>query len=233
MSVFDDQAKKYDQWYKTKLGRHVDETETRCAFELLKPGPGMKVLDVGCGTGNFSIKLARLGCVVTGIDISKEMLSVAAEKARMEGFKVDFQSMDVTAMKFADESFDIVISMAALEFMKDHSDAIDEMFRVLKKGGYLLVGTINRLSPWGELYLKAGEDSGSIFHHAGFLTMEELKSFRPDKLVSTSECLFIGPDADEKDIDPDKENTLMEPGKGGFLCAMWRKRPPARCLFCP
>ncbi|MDD2518149.1 MAG: methyltransferase domain-containing protein, partial [Synergistales bacterium] len=85
MAVFDDQAKKYDQWYMTSLGRHVDETETRCALELLRPGPGMKVLDVGCGTGNFSIKLVRLGCDVLGIDISREMLAVAGEKARMEG----------------------------------------------------------------------------------------------------------------------------------------------------
>lgn len=223
MTVFDDQAKTYDQWYTTPLGRHVDETETRCAFELLKPEPDMKVLDVGCGTGNFSIKLARLGCVVAGIDISKEMLSVAAQKATREGVRVDFRPMDVNSMVFSSGTFDAVISMAAMEFMKNQSSAIDEMFRVLKKGGVLLVGTINRLSPWGELYLKAGKESGSIFHHAGFLVMEELKSFRPEKLVSTSECLFIGPDADEADIDPDKENTLVEPGKGGFLCAMWRK----------
>lgn len=223
MAVFDDQAKKYDQWYTTSLGRHVDETETRCALELLRPGPGMKVLDVGCGTGNFSIKLVRLGCDVLGIDISREMLAVAGEKARMEGFKVDFRYMDVNAMEFADESFDAVISMAALEFMKDHSRALDEMFRVLKRGGNLLIGTINRLSPWGEFYLKAGKSSRSVFRHAGFLVMEELKSFRPDNLVSVSECLFIGPDTDEKDIDTDKENTLAEPGKGGFLCAMWKK----------
>jgi SAM-dependent methyltransferase len=91
-------------------------------------------------------------------------------------------------LEFAGRSFDAVISMAALEFMKDHSRALDEMFRVLKRGGNLLIGTINRLSPWGEFYLKAGKSSRSVFRPASFLTMEGLTSFRPDNLVSVSEC---------------------------------------------
>lgn len=223
MIVFDSEAKTYDLWYITPLGRYVDETETRCAFGLLKPLKGMKILDTGCGTGNFSIKLARLGCVVCGIDTSREMLAVAREKTRGEGLHVDFRHMDVSAMGFEDEAFDAVISMAALEFMRDPSGAIDEMLRVLKTGGRLLIGTINRDSPWGEFWLKAGKNSGSIFHHATFLTMEELKRIRPKHLVATSECLSIRPDADEREISEDKERELTKPGREGFLCALWRK----------
>ena len=80
MQIFDEGAATYDGWYRTKLGQFVDAVETRLAFDLLKPKEGQKVLDGGCGTGNFSIKLASLGCVVTGIDVSTEMLNVARTK---------------------------------------------------------------------------------------------------------------------------------------------------------
>lgn len=84
MSVFDKDSSTYDQWYSTPLGKHADEAETRCALELLKPTAGMRILDAGCGTGNFSLGLARLGCSVTGIDISEKMLAFAREKAQRE-----------------------------------------------------------------------------------------------------------------------------------------------------
>ena len=149
MSVFDDHAKSYDGWYTTPIGKRVDEIETRCAFGLLEPRSGMKVLDAGCGTGNFSLKLARLGCAVTGVDLSCEMLAIAIEKARAENLEVEFLPMDVKALEFVDGAFDAVISMAVLEFIENPLDAAEEMYRVVKRGGRLVIGTINRLSPWG------------------------------------------------------------------------------------
>ncbi|MFA5621495.1 MAG: methyltransferase domain-containing protein [Thermovirgaceae bacterium] len=223
MSVFDDHARSYDQWYTTPLGRHVDEVETRCAFDLLKPRKGMKVLDAGCGTGNFSLKMAKLGCDVTGVDLSERMLILAAEKARSEGIRADFLAMDVNALEFTDGTFDAVISMAVLEFVDNPFDAAEEMYRVLKRGGKLVIGTINRLSPWGELYTEIGRKVGSVYHHAKFLGMEEMRQFKPGNLVSLSECLFTRPDTNEEDIRPGEELFPAVPGKGGFLCAMWKK----------
>ncbi|MGB4131105.1 MAG: methyltransferase domain-containing protein, partial [Tepidanaerobacteraceae bacterium] len=68
MSIFDPEAKTYDIWYDTKMGAFADMVQTKLAFELFEPKKGMHVLDVGCGTGNFSIKLAKMGLKVTGID---------------------------------------------------------------------------------------------------------------------------------------------------------------------
>ena len=71
MAIFDQYAPQYDTWYDNKKGSFVDKVETELAFRLLKVEEGMKVLDCGCGTGNLSAKLAKLGCRVTGIDMSE------------------------------------------------------------------------------------------------------------------------------------------------------------------
>ncbi len=60
MAVFDREAMEYDQWYQSTMGKFADEVETKLAFSMLKPKKGMKVLDVGCGTGkNKKLKEPR------------------------------------------------------------------------------------------------------------------------------------------------------------------------------
>ena len=80
MAIFDKEATFYDNWYKTTLGEFVDKVETECAFGLLSLTEGGKIIDIGCGTGNFSIKLAKKHYEVVGIDISKNMLDIARKK---------------------------------------------------------------------------------------------------------------------------------------------------------
>jgi len=224
VSVFDNDASTYDQWYTTPLGKHADKVETNCALDLLKPSAGMAILDVGCGTGNLSLKLARLGCSITGIDISEKMLTFAREKAQKEQHPAEFMSMDASDLEFPEEAFDAVVSMAALEFMQDQQKTLDEMFRVLKKGGKLLVGTINRESDWGELYLRLAEKKDTVFRHAKLRTLEELTTFKPYDFVSAEECLFVPPDAEIGELCEDGEKKRYRKGRGGFLCALWKKR---------
>jgi len=224
VSVFDNDASTYDQWYTTPLGKHADEVETRFAMHLLKPFPGMRILDVGCGTGNFSLKLARLGCSVTGIDISEKMLTFAREKAQKEQLPVEFMPMDASDLEFPEEAFDAVVSIVVLEFMQNQQKTLDEMFRVLKKGGKLLVGTINRESDWGEMYLRLAEKKDTVFRHARLRTLDELETFRPSDFVSAEECLFVPPDAGESELSKDGEKKRYRKGRGGFLCALWKKR---------
>ncbi len=224
MAIFDKEAKMYDDWYKTKLGNFVDEVETKCVLDLFKVQKGMKVLDIGCGTGNFSIKLAKMGCEVIGIDISEEMLKVAKDKAKKEGLNIKFYNMDVYDMKFEDNCFDGVISVTAFEFLKDPDKAIEEMFRVLKPKGYLLIGTINKDSEWGELYLSKEFQENTVFKYADFKTLEDMKAYKQNYLVDIKECLFISPNISEEDILMDKEIEMAQKGKrGGFICALWRK----------
>lgn len=218
-------AARYDAWYSEKLGNFVDQVETDAALDLFYPRPGMTLLDAGCGTGNFSIKLARRGCQVMGIDISPDMLSIARHKAEQEHLPIEFLEMDLYDLHFADHSFDGVFTMAAWEFIKEEEKAFAELHRVLKPGGKLLIGTINLDSPWGSLYLDiARQDESSVFRYAHFKTMEDLRKLNPGELLDTRECLFIPPDAPEDMISLASEEQRKGREKPGFILAVWEKK---------
>ena len=224
MAVFDKEASSYDGWYESKQGEFVDKVETDLAFSLFKPTPGSKILDIGCGTGNFSIKLTEMGCKVVGIDVSEEMLNKAREKAKRKGLDIEFHKMDVYNLGFSDESFDQVFSMAAFEFIKEPEKAYDEMHRVLKKDGHLLIGTIAKDSKWGELYLSKPLQENSVFKHADFKTLEDLKAINKKEIIDYGECLFIPPNAGEEQISMEYENQMKKSGeRGGFFCILWKK----------
>ena len=223
MTIFDNISNAYDDWYKTKIGKHVDLVESECAFSLFKIKKGIKVLDLGCGTGNFSIKLAKKGCKVTGIDLSDKMLTLAREKAEKENLQINYYNMNVYDLNFPDEYFDAVFSMATFEFVKDMGKAINEIFRVCKDKGQIMIGTINQDSKWGELYASEEFQKNTVFKNAQLRNPEDLKKLKSDKIVSTGECLYIPPDIKEEEISRKKEEKLSKIEKPGFFCVLWIK----------
>lgn len=223
MKPFDSSAESYDSWYESKMGAFVDMVETELAFSLFPHEKGMKVLDVGCGTGNQSIKLARKGVYVTGIDVSTKMLEIAKQKARDEGLSIDFRLMDAEQLEFEDETFDGAISITAFEFLPEPEKVLKEMLRVVKKGGSVVVGTINRDSSWGEMYMSKKYRQDSVFKYADLKSIEDVKSWCPEKLITIRQSLFIPPNAPEEEITLEREKELSKTAKGGFLCALWRK----------
>ncbi|MBP8718934.1 MAG: class I SAM-dependent methyltransferase [Candidatus Atribacteria bacterium] len=225
MVLFDQEAANYDKWYETKIGEHADQVETECAFSLFKVRAGRSILEVGCGTGNFSIKLARQGALVTGVDISHKMLTIARKKAKQEKLNITFKKMDSLNLQFPDNYFDSVISMATIEFVSTPLKMISEMFRVVKGGGFILIGTINRASEWGRLYQEAEfQKKVKVFQHAYFKTPEELSKIRKEDLIAVKECLFIPPDFPESEISPEKEVEFALIRPGGFFCILWQKK---------
>lgn len=101
-------------------------------------GRRLKILDVGCGAGFFSILLAKEGHEVFGIDLTPEMIENAIQLAEEENADCCFQVMDAENPMFADETFDVVISRNLTWTLPNAEHAYGEWMRVLKPGGVLL-----------------------------------------------------------------------------------------------
>lgn len=103
--------------------------------ERLGLTPGMRVLDVACGTGNLALPAARLGAKVTGIDIAPNLIEQAKASAAAEGLDIRFDVGDAEAMPYDDGSFDVVMTMFGAMFTPRPELAAAELIRVCRPGG--------------------------------------------------------------------------------------------------
>jgi SAM-dependent methyltransferase len=102
---------------------------------------GDRVLDVACGTGVVALTAARLGAVVTGLDLTPQLIERARENASIMHLDGTFVQGDVEELPFEDASFDVVVSQFGHMFAPRPERAIAEMLRVLKPGGTIAFST--------------------------------------------------------------------------------------------
>jgi ubiquinone/menaquinone biosynthesis C-methylase UbiE len=122
-------------WKAGQVRRIVQALQARSAM------PRERVLDAGCGTGDYALALARAGFQVTGIDYAAGMLSCARAKVPPElTGRLSFRPMDLNArLAFPDASFDHVINISVLQVTADPAFTLGELWRVLKPGGTLVL----------------------------------------------------------------------------------------------
>lgn len=159
----------YDGWYDTSRGHWIGEAEFQLLHHLLDPQPGDNILDVGCGTGWFTRQFSAFPeLCITGIDPNAEWLTYA----RMQDGKTQYIEGDGCALPFADKSFDRVVSVTALCFIKDWQLALQEIVRVTRTR--FTIGVLNRRSL---LWYDKGEDGGKgAYRGAHWHTKAELIS---------------------------------------------------------
>lgn len=142
----------YDLATRLLFGRRYDEIARAIAAEAPEGGT---VIDLGCGPGEIVVRLAALApsLHLTGVDIDAEMVARAQGKAerrlpRTDRHQPRFVVADATALPFADESVDLVVSSYAVHHLPDRHAARAEVMRVLRPGGRALIWDI--VSPHGD-----------------------------------------------------------------------------------
>jgi SAM-dependent methyltransferase len=147
-------AASYDRWYDTARGRWIGQREAALVIERLEPRPGESLLDVGCGTGFFTRALAAsVDGRVAGIDLNPEWIGYA--RGRDPG-GASYEVGDARALPYANASFDLVVSIAALCFIADEEAAVREILRVARRR--FAIGLLNRHSL---LWVRKGRGGGS------------------------------------------------------------------------
>lgn len=96
---------------------------------------GKRVLDMGCGSGRYTLALASLGANVTGVDFKEQSFSRAVELAKAKNLPATFVQADVLELPFPDESFDFVFCNGVLHHTQNMDRGLDEYVRVMRKGG--------------------------------------------------------------------------------------------------
>lgn len=115
---------------------------TRRTAEVAGLRPGLRVLDVSSGRGTQAVwYAARFGVEVVGVDIAEDMVATASARARLQGVesRVRFERGDSQALPFEDASFDVVINECAVGIPDDSQRVLDEMLRVVRPGGRVVI----------------------------------------------------------------------------------------------
>ncbi len=221
--VFDDWPERYDQWFETPIGRLIRQYEGELILEMLKPGRGETILDVGCGTGVFTRDIISAGSYVVGLDSSLPMLQRAGRKLKRHPFRV--VQGDMRDLPFDENRFDKVVSVTAIEFIEDGRSAVAELFRVTKAGGIVVVASLNSLGPWAARRKAEAKKGHPIFRHALLRSPEEMHRLAPVAGTTKTAIHF------QKDDDPEDVSKIEEQGRaekrdtGAFVVARWQKQP--------
>ncbi len=170
------------------------------SYTRMQIEPGYKVLDVGCGPGTDTITLARLvgptGKVV-GVDYDEAMIAKADQRAEEEGVSawVTHRRGDVTSLPFEPGDFDSCRSDRLFQHLSDPEQALSEMTRVTKSGGWIVVMDTD----WGTLSIDTTEVdierrllrfNAESYLHNGYSGRQLYRLFRHQKLTDISVDMF-------------------------------------------
>ena len=119
--------------------------------------PGMDVLDVAAGNGNFAIAAAQRGAHVTASDFTPKMIELGRARTAADGLDVDWQEADAEQLPFPDDRYDVVASVFGAMFALRPERVAAELFRVVKPGGLVAMANYARegfLGSFADLLVK-------------------------------------------------------------------------------
>jgi ubiquinone/menaquinone biosynthesis C-methylase UbiE len=206
IQIFDDLAQEYDKWFDEN--RFTYESEVLALRKFIpKNGKG---LEVGVGSGRFALPL--------GIKLGMEPAKAMAEIARKRGIEVVRAKAE--DLPFGRASFDFVLMVTTICFLQNPIQGFKEAKRVLKTGGYMIIGMIDKESPLGRIY-EAKKNNSKFYIYAHFHSVNEvLYWLRKIGFQSIKICQTIFKNPEEiSAIEPIKEGY----GEGGFVVISGQK----------
>ncbi len=220
--LFDEWPEKYESWFRTPVGELVRKVEGQLIAEMLMPKHAETIIDVGCGTGIFTIDFLAAGCQVVGLDISRPMLAMAVRKAAGQSFSA--VEGDMRQLPFKDGVFDKAVSVTALEFITEAKEAIDELFRITRPGGVVVVATLNSLSPWAQRrQVKTHRGQRHILENAFYRSGQELLAFSALPGITRSVVHFSKDDEASAAVEVERKGREQHLETGAFVAARWEK----------
>jgi len=209
--VFDLYAEEYDRWFDTPEGKVLFAVEVK-AIKLLMKDLERPFLEIGVGTGRFADQF--------GIEFGIDPSSNVSEIAKMRG--ITTKKAKGENLPFTDGSFGAVFILFTICFTGNPEKVLSEAKRVLKKGAALIVGIINRESPWGQLYLKKKAGGHPIYRYATFYSVYEVSKMieNAGMAVEAYSSTLCQPPSQIPYEEP-VHNELIK--NAGFVCILARK----------
>lgn len=165
----------YAQWRSSALGEITESLEQHLILELAGRLSGKSVLDVGCGDGTLlSIFCGAGAALAAGCDPDARMIAKAAERSAPLGHRSAFLCGRAENLPFHDRSFDIVTAVTVLSFVRERVRAVQEMARVLRPGGRIVIGDLGRWSIWAASRRMRALRGDRFWSSAHFTTAREL-----------------------------------------------------------
>jgi SAM-dependent methyltransferase len=208
--IFEQHARDYDRWFEEHA--YAFESEVLAVRSLLpRSGTG---LEVGVGTGRFAALL--------GIKVGVEPARAMADIARQRG--VEVYEARAEELPLADGLFDFAVMITTICFLSDPLQALQEVRRILKPRGRIIVGMIDADSPLGKNY-EAKKSESTFYRYARFYSVTQVKEWLTHLgfgAITTCQTIFKNPE----------EMTAAEPvkegyGEGGFAVLAAQKEMTA------
>lgn len=138
--------------------------EEKIVDEVLGDVQGVRILDLACGTGRQTVRLAERGAVITGVDQSQGMLEKAKAKKELEFLHFDLNAR----FQFANEAFDRVVSFLALEHFTELPQFFSECGRVCRTDGFLFFTAMHPAMVLRGVQARYTEESGRKVYPKSF-----------------------------------------------------------------
>lgn len=194
INFYKEEAAIYDvERFSTPQGKYVDKTQRDILLNMIDSWKDKKILEVGCGTGRFSIEIAKHGGTVTALDPSIPMLKKLEEKIndRYIGKEIDFVNARGYELPFRESTFDGCLCVNVVNHLPDYNIMFKEVYRILKPNGFFVINipnifslylpiallvNIRKRSVYNDVYSQWFTLPGIIkdFHETGF-TLNEIK----------------------------------------------------------